>query len=278
MAGRFEVDRAEGKLLGVCAGLANHTGVDATIIRVGLVLVTVMGAFPWTLIAYGIAAFVGQRARPPGACAQPGRRCARNRASGCATSTSGCRRSRPTSPARTAASPARSRSSARPERREGIEGGRMSEAMMTITMASFGLVALSIALFAGLKGWQGWLEVKRMELAGHGPPRAAQPGRRPDRDGGPQGTDPQARIDRRLHRPVGSVRLCRSSVSQRKPGSRKIHYPEVRFSLPWNDDQKSCDPPSAPAMRRLSVRRQARSARCRRNRHGPAAPAGSPPS
>jgi phage shock protein C len=57
---RFEVDRAEGKLLGVCAGLANHTGVDVTIIRVGVVLVTLMGAFPWTLIAYGIAAFVGK--------------------------------------------------------------------------------------------------------------------------------------------------------------------------------------------------------------------------
>ena len=42
----------------------------------------------------------------------------------------------------------------------------MSEALMTITLASFGLVALSIAVFAGLKGWQGWLEVKRLELAG----------------------------------------------------------------------------------------------------------------
>ena len=42
----------------------------------------------------------------------------------------------------------------------------MSEAMTTITMASFGLAALSIALFAGLAGWQGWLEVKRLELAG----------------------------------------------------------------------------------------------------------------
>ena len=42
----------------------------------------------------------------------------------------------------------------------------MSEAMMTITMASFGLVALGISLLAGLKGWQGWLEVKRMERAG----------------------------------------------------------------------------------------------------------------
>ncbi len=42
----------------------------------------------------------------------------------------------------------------------------MSEAMTTIIMAGFGLVALSIALFAGLKGWQGWLEIKRLELAG----------------------------------------------------------------------------------------------------------------
>jgi hypothetical protein len=44
----------------------------------------------------------------------------------------------------------------------------MTEAMTMITMASFGLLALSIALFAGLKGWQGWLEVKRLELAGSG--------------------------------------------------------------------------------------------------------------
>ena len=29
-ATRFEVDRAEGKLLGVCAGLANRTGLDVT--------------------------------------------------------------------------------------------------------------------------------------------------------------------------------------------------------------------------------------------------------
>jgi hypothetical protein len=42
----------------------------------------------------------------------------------------------------------------------------MSEAMTTITLASFGLLALGIALLAALKGWQGWLEVKRLELAG----------------------------------------------------------------------------------------------------------------
>lgn len=42
----------------------------------------------------------------------------------------------------------------------------MSEAMTTLTMASFGLTALCITVVAGLKGWQGWLEVKRLELSG----------------------------------------------------------------------------------------------------------------
>ena len=42
----------------------------------------------------------------------------------------------------------------------------MNDAMIMVTMASFGLVGLSIATFAGLRGWQGWLEVKRLELAG----------------------------------------------------------------------------------------------------------------
>ncbi|MEA3046511.1 MAG: phage shock protein [Sphingomonadales bacterium] len=61
---RFEVDRANGKVAGVCAGIANMTGVDATIIRIFLVVVTVLGAFPWTLLAYAAAAVVGQpRAR-----------------------------------------------------------------------------------------------------------------------------------------------------------------------------------------------------------------------
>ena len=42
----------------------------------------------------------------------------------------------------------------------------MNEAMTTVTLASFGLTGLCITVVAGLKGWQGWLEVKRMELAG----------------------------------------------------------------------------------------------------------------
>ncbi len=49
----------------------------------------------------------------------------------------------------------------------------MSETLTMVTLASFGLAGLSIATFAGLRGWQGWLEVKRLELAG-----AARPERR----------------------------------------------------------------------------------------------------
>ena len=37
---------------------------------------------------------------------------------------------------------------------------------MTIDPGELGLGGLSIATFAGLRGWQGWLEVKRIELAG----------------------------------------------------------------------------------------------------------------
>ncbi len=51
----------------------------------------------------------------------------------------------------------------------------MNDAMTMITMASFSLAGLSIATFAGLRGWQGWLDVKRLELAGSGRRDARSP-------------------------------------------------------------------------------------------------------
>lgn len=42
----------------------------------------------------------------------------------------------------------------------------MSDAMTLITLSGFGLMGLAMALIAGLKGWQGWLDLKRLELAG----------------------------------------------------------------------------------------------------------------
>lgn len=61
MTKRFTLDPRNGKLLGVCAGLANMTGIDVTIIRVVAVIGTVLGGFPWTLLAYGVAGWVGKK-------------------------------------------------------------------------------------------------------------------------------------------------------------------------------------------------------------------------
>lgn len=55
---KFYLNKREGKWKGVCAGIADYTGIDATWVRVGTVLITIMGAFPWTLIAYVITAWV----------------------------------------------------------------------------------------------------------------------------------------------------------------------------------------------------------------------------
>jgi phage shock protein C len=39
----FRLDKADGKLFGVCSGLANWSGVDAMIWRIGFVAATLLG-------------------------------------------------------------------------------------------------------------------------------------------------------------------------------------------------------------------------------------------
>ena len=41
--GRFALDKANGKLGGVCAGIARYFDVDVTLVRVGFVLGTLIG-------------------------------------------------------------------------------------------------------------------------------------------------------------------------------------------------------------------------------------------
>lgn len=62
MKKQFRLDRSEGIAFGVCAGIANYTGWDATLVRIGLVVLTLMGGFPWTLIAYGAVAWLARPA------------------------------------------------------------------------------------------------------------------------------------------------------------------------------------------------------------------------
>jgi hypothetical protein len=42
----------------------------------------------------------------------------------------------------------------------------MNDPTTIFGLAGFGLAGLSVALLASLKGWQGWLDLKRLELSG----------------------------------------------------------------------------------------------------------------
>lgn len=54
----FYLDKRNRKWSGVCAGIADYTGVDVTVVRIGMVVLTLLGGFPWTLIAYWVAAWM----------------------------------------------------------------------------------------------------------------------------------------------------------------------------------------------------------------------------
>lgn len=53
----YYLDKQNARWLGVCAGIADYTGLDALWVRIGTVVITLMGGFPWTLIAYLLAAW-----------------------------------------------------------------------------------------------------------------------------------------------------------------------------------------------------------------------------
>ena len=56
---KFYLDKQNAKWSGVCSGIADYSGIDVLWVRVGAVLLTLMGGFPWTLIAYWMVAWMG---------------------------------------------------------------------------------------------------------------------------------------------------------------------------------------------------------------------------
>ena len=58
----FRVNKAEGKVMGVCAGIADHFDMDVTLVRVGMALAVLM-TFPMMLVAYFILAAVAAEPR-----------------------------------------------------------------------------------------------------------------------------------------------------------------------------------------------------------------------
>ena len=57
MNSRFTLNRTDGKVMGVAAGLADYTGVDPTLIRLGVVAATLL-AGPLMIALYLVAAWV----------------------------------------------------------------------------------------------------------------------------------------------------------------------------------------------------------------------------
>ena len=55
---KFYLDKRHGKIMGVCAGLADYTGVDVTLVRVGVVLLTVFALGPVSVVAYLVLGWV----------------------------------------------------------------------------------------------------------------------------------------------------------------------------------------------------------------------------
>ena len=55
-------DKHNGKIMGVCAGVAEYTGVDAIWIRLGMVALTI--GLGWPLLAYFVVGFILNK-KPP---------------------------------------------------------------------------------------------------------------------------------------------------------------------------------------------------------------------
>lgn len=51
----FALDRQRGKLMGVCSGIANYFGIDATWVRVGFIAGTLLGFGSFILLYLAIA-------------------------------------------------------------------------------------------------------------------------------------------------------------------------------------------------------------------------------
>ncbi len=51
----FRLDKADGKLWGVCGGIANYFGIDVTLVRIGFVVGALVGVGSLVLIYAGIA-------------------------------------------------------------------------------------------------------------------------------------------------------------------------------------------------------------------------------
>ncbi len=63
-SGKFYKDKFNGKLFGVCAGIADHFEINALWVRLGFIAIALVGAAPLIIPAYVIVAMVAE-SKPP---------------------------------------------------------------------------------------------------------------------------------------------------------------------------------------------------------------------
>lgn len=61
---KFYRDKQNGKWMGVCAGIADYTGIDVTFIRIGAVVLT-LATSGWVIVAYIAAGLIADK-KPSG--------------------------------------------------------------------------------------------------------------------------------------------------------------------------------------------------------------------
>ena len=57
---KFYLDKQDAKWKGVCAGIADYTGIEVMWVRIAMILLTLAGGFPWTLVAYALIAWMAE--------------------------------------------------------------------------------------------------------------------------------------------------------------------------------------------------------------------------
>jgi phage shock protein C len=55
---KFYLDKREGKVMGVCAGIADYTGVDPLLVRIGAILLTLFAMGPILPLIYLVVAWL----------------------------------------------------------------------------------------------------------------------------------------------------------------------------------------------------------------------------
>jgi phage shock protein PspC (stress-responsive transcriptional regulator) len=165
----FQLNRDEGKVMGVCAGIADHFDIDVTLVRVGMAL-TILATFPLMLVVYFIMArwhskAAGTADARPAPTARARRSTERGR-----DPAADARPRRPHAVDRDLRDHQQQRAGAENRRAALSRGrktgrkGKMETMQTTLILAAFSFAAFAAALMAGLKMWQGWLDLKRAEL------------------------------------------------------------------------------------------------------------------